>query len=188
MLFPIFVFGNNRNKRSARGADPTTARTPLATRRSLALGLGRYNRGPRAVRGGYAYAAHCARVIPVIAPYRIRYRTRGERGCNGKSHSGTFCASRPLTPSPRAGSSFRIALQAAKSRGGVGTRRPPMGTFVNRLIAKRLPIPLSSFRYVFASVHCLWSILSSPVILRFAEASDVSLLFAFRSLRRACIM
>jgi hypothetical protein len=63
-----------------------------------------------------------------------------------------------------------------------------MGTFVNRLIAKRLPIPLSSFRYVFASVHCLWSILSSPVILRFAEASDVSLLFAFRSLRRACIM
>ena len=69
MLFPIFVFGNNRNKRSARGADPTTARTPLATRRSLALGLGRYNRGPRAVRGGYAYAARYARVIPVIAPY-----------------------------------------------------------------------------------------------------------------------
>ena len=47
MLFPIFVFGNNRNKRSARGADPTTARTPLAT----------------------AYAARYARVIPVIAPY-----------------------------------------------------------------------------------------------------------------------
>ena len=41
------IFGNNRDKRSARGADPTTARTPLAT----------------------AYAARYARVIPVIAPY-----------------------------------------------------------------------------------------------------------------------
>ena len=69
MLFPIFVFGNNRDKRSARGADPTTARTPLATRLSRSLGSGRYNRGPRTVRGGYAYAAHYARVIPVIAPY-----------------------------------------------------------------------------------------------------------------------
>ena len=67
MLFPIFVFGNNRNKRSARGADPTTARTPLATRLSRSLGLSRYNRGSRAVRGGYAYAARYARVIPVIA-------------------------------------------------------------------------------------------------------------------------
>ena len=47
MLFPIFVFRNNQDKRSARGADPTTARTPLAT----------------------AYAARYARVIPVIAPY-----------------------------------------------------------------------------------------------------------------------
>jgi hypothetical protein len=36
---------------------------------SLALGLSRYNRGSRAVRGGYAYAARYARVIPVIAPY-----------------------------------------------------------------------------------------------------------------------
>ena len=69
MLFPIFVFRNNQDKRSARGADPTTARTPLATRLSRSLGLSRYNRGSRAVRGGYAYAAHYARVIPVIAPY-----------------------------------------------------------------------------------------------------------------------
>ena len=69
ILFPIFVFENNRNKRSARGADPTTARTPLSTRLSRSLGLSRYNRGSRAVRGGYAYAAHYARVIPVIAPY-----------------------------------------------------------------------------------------------------------------------
>ena len=40
MLFPIFVFGNNRNKRSARGADPTTARTPVATASRLAFGSG----------------------------------------------------------------------------------------------------------------------------------------------------
>ena len=51
------------------GDGRVAACTSLATRRSLALGLGRYNRGPRAVRGGYAYAAHYARVIPVIAPY-----------------------------------------------------------------------------------------------------------------------
>ena len=63
------VFGNNRDKRSARGADPTAARTPLSTRLSRSLGLSRYNRGSRAVRGGYAYAARYARVIPVIAPY-----------------------------------------------------------------------------------------------------------------------
>ena len=104
----------------------------------------------------------------------------------------------------KAGSHYTYHAPARGLCGGEGSRTParasaqrtasgwgicpPMGTFVNRLIAKRLPIPLSSFRYVFASVHCLWSILSSPVILRFAEASDVSLLFAFRSLRRACIM
>ena len=38
------IFGDNRNKRSARGADPTAARTPLATRLSRSLGLSRYNR------------------------------------------------------------------------------------------------------------------------------------------------
>ena len=63
------VFENNQDKRSARGADPTAARTPLATRLSRSLGLSRYNRGSRAVRDGYAYAAHYARVIPVIAHY-----------------------------------------------------------------------------------------------------------------------
>ena len=73
------VFGNNQDMRSARGADPTTARTPLATRLSRLLGLSRYNRGSRAVRGGYAYAARYALVIPVLIALGTRVRSTCSR-------------------------------------------------------------------------------------------------------------
>ena len=58
-----------------------------------------------------------------IAPYRIRYRTRGERGCNGKSHLVTFCASRPLTPSPRAGRLFAAWRATGKTEDATRFRR-----------------------------------------------------------------
>ena len=67
---------------------------------------------------------------------------------------------------------------------------PPMGTVVNRLIAKRSPHhrPALAVCCLVASVHRSKPCVSASAILRFLEASDVSLLFAFRSLRRACIM
>ena len=59
----------------------------------------------------------------VIAPYRIRYRTRGERRCNGKSHLVTFCASRPLTPSTRAGRLFAAWRATGKTKDATRFRR-----------------------------------------------------------------
>ena len=55
---------------------------------------------------GRAACPHAAAARWDTAPYRIRYRTRGEWGGNGKSHSGTFCAARPMTHTIRAGRLF----------------------------------------------------------------------------------
>ena len=54
---------------------------------------------------------------------RITYRTRGQLEGYGKSHSGTSCAARPLTPSPRAGRLFAAWRATGKTEDATRFRR-----------------------------------------------------------------
>ena len=54
---------------------------------------------------------------------RIICRTRVQLEGYGKAHSGTFCAARPLTPSPRAGRLFAACRATGKTEDATRFRR-----------------------------------------------------------------